>query len=273
MHYIHEKITGIDNTQADLYGYVLDNSPEIDMNRHRPAILILPGGGYEMTSDREAEPIAIQFAAAGYQAFVLRYSVYPSIYPTSLLQVADSLALIRRNTQIWHLNPDHVALMGFSAGGHLAATLATSSGNEAIREHARDNIQVKPNALLLGYPVITTGALTHQESINHLLGAQKTNNHLLDMLSIEKHVDSNTPPIFVWHTMPDDTVPVENTLSLIQACKKAGASIEAHLFPAGGHGLALGTEETAWGGQGPLVPAIQIWPHLAIDWLNRTFES
>ncbi|KFJ07475.1 alpha/beta hydrolase [Bifidobacterium tsurumiense] len=272
MQYIERNITGIDGAEARFVGYIIDNSSEIDLQRRRPAVLVVPGGGYEMTSDREAEPIALQFLAAGYQAFVLRYSVWPSTYPTALIEAAVAMSLIRDNAEEWHVDPEAIVVCGFSAGGHLAANLATSAGDEDIRANGFDPDAVRPNGLMLAYPVITSGPLAHRGSFDHLLADAASNEDALHKLSIEEHVDSKTPPVFVWHTMPDDCVPVENTLMLVSACKKAGVSVEAHLFPEGGHGLSLGTQETAWGGtEDNVVPTVQSWMNLAKDWIKRTF--
>lgn len=273
MRYFERTIAGIDGSEALLIGYCIDNSPEVDPNRRRPSVLVVPGGGYAMTSDREAEPIALKFVAAGYNAFVLRYSVAPSLYPTALVEAAEAMRLIRGHADEWHVNPGKVAVIGFSAGGHLAANLATTAGDDDLREHGYDPDAVRPNALMLAYPVVTSGPFAHRGSFEMLLGEREGNPEALEALSIEKHIDTKTPPVFVWHTMPDDCVPVENTLMLIQACKAADVSVEAHLFPEGGHGLALGTEETAWGGQGNIFPCIQVWPDLAADWLARTFSA
>ena len=164
-------------------------------------------------------------------------------------------------------------LLGFSAGGHLAANLATSVGDEDIREQGgMDPDAVRPNALMLSYPVITAGKYAHRGSFQCLLGDQAHNQALLDKFSIEKHIDAKTPPVFVWHTMTDDAVPVENTLMLIQACRAAGVSIEAHLFPEGSHGLSLANAETAGNGfYAHIVECVQCWPDLAEAWLRRLF--
>ena len=272
MQYIDQTITGIDGSEARFIGYVIDNSPEVDMDRRRPGVLVIPGGGYQMTSDREAEPIALKFVGAGYNAFMLRYSVAPSVYPTALIEAAAAMHLIREHADAWHTDPDRIAVLGFSAGGHLAANLATSAGDNDITKHGYDPDAVRPNALMLGYPVITAGPLAHRDSFDTLLGPDRQDDpQWLDALSIEKHIDAKTPPVFVWHTVTDDCVPMENTMLLVSACKAAGIGVEAHLFPEGGHGLALATEETAWGGKGNIFPCVQVWTQLAVDWLGHTF--
>lgn len=116
MRYFEDEISGIDGSTATFVGYCLDNSSEIDPNRKRPSVLVIPGGGYEMTSDREAEPIAMQFLAAGFNAFVLRYSVKPSIFPVALLEAAEAMRRIRTHADEWHCDADAIAAIGFSAG-------------------------------------------------------------------------------------------------------------------------------------------------------------
>lgn len=275
MQYFENTITGIDGSQAKFVGYCLDNSDEIDPNRTRPAVLVIPGGGYAMTSDREAEPIAMQFLAAGYQAFVLRYSTTPSVFPTALLEAAEAVKRIREHADEWRVDANAIVVCGFSAGGHLAANLATSACDDVMREHGYDPDAVRPNGLMLGYPVVTSGPLAHRGSFDNVLGDLRNDAAALDAVSIEKHVDAKTPPVFVWTTVTDNAVPFENTMMLIQACKDAGVSVEAHVFPQGHHGLALGTAETARGGENAgndIVECIQIWPKLAVEWMRRNFR-
>ncbi len=271
--YFEHKIPGIDDSTATFVGYCLDNSKEIDPDRRRPSVLVIPGGGYEMTSDREAEPIAMQFLAAGFNAFVLRYSVKPSVFPVALLEAAEAVRRMRAHAAEWHVDGDRIAVIGFSAGGHLAANLATSASDDVLAAHGYDPDAVRPNALMLAYPVITSGPLAHRGSFDALLGDRKADAEALEPVSIEKHIDAKTPPVFVWHTVPDDCVPYENTLMLIDARKKAGVSIEAHLFPSGGHGLALGTAETAWQGVNGIEECVQAWPKLAVAWMRRTLAQ
>ena len=273
MQYIEQTITGMDGTTARFIGYVPDNSPEVVPDRTRPTVLIVPGGGYEMTSDREGEPIALQFLAVDCNAFVLRYSCAPSVYPTALLEVAEAMRLILDNAEAWHVDPARIAVLGFSAGGHLAADFATSASNGVLRAHGYDPALLAPTALMLAYPVITSGEYRHDGSFRALLGNRYGDEDAMHEVSIEEHIDARTPPVFVWHTMPDDCVPVQNTLMLIEACRAAHVPVEAHLFPEGGHGLALATAQTAWQGVNGIEPGAQAWIGLALDWLTRTFAD
>ena len=172
-------------------GYCLDNSEEIVPDRVRPSVLVIPGGGYEMTSDREAEPIAMQFLAAGFNAFVLRYSVKPSVFPVALLEAADAMKMIREHAAEWHVDPEAIAVIGFSAGGHLAANLATSASDDVLAAHGYDPDAVRPNGLMLAYPVITSGPLAHRGSFDSLLGERRNDTETLESVSIADAVISD----------------------------------------------------------------------------------
>jgi acetyl esterase/lipase len=266
-------IHGSDGTEAQFNGYVIDNTPEVDMQRRRPAVLILPGGGYHFTSDREAEPIALKIISFGYQAFVLRYSCEPSVYPTALLEAAEAMRLIRENAEEWHVDPNAITVAGFSAGGHLAASLATGWNREPITDHEEfAHGQARPNGLYLGYPVITSGTFAHRGSFDLLLGEKRNDPALLERVSMEKQVSPETPPTFIWQTVTDEAVPIQNSLLFINALIEQGVSVEAHIFPHGQHGLGLGTEETR-AADGRVEESVQSWPELFHAWMRRTFPT
>lgn len=271
MQVFEENIPGIDGSQAKLVGYVIDNSPAIDAERRRPAVLVLPGGAYMMTADSEAEPVALRMIGYGYQAFVLRYSVAPSRYPVALLQTAEAMRRIRAHAMTWHVDARAVVIAGFSAGGHLAANLATGAGDDRLTAHGYSPDAVRPDGLMLGYPVITAGHFTHQRSIDALLGDASADRSALAALSMERHVNRRTPPTFIWHTVTDPDVPVQNSLMFISACVEHHVPVEAHLFPHGGHGLSLGTAETSWNGTEGIEECIQVWPELFARWMRRRF--
>lgn len=270
MHIPIRTIAGIDGTEAELTGYVIDRPSWREPAPARPTVLILPGGGYEMTSDREAEPIALKVLAMGYHAFVLRYSCAPSRYPVALVEAAEAMRLIRTHAGDWGVDPERIAVMGFSAGGHLATHLATQWNGVLPREHGFEAADIRPNALILSYPVISSGEYAHRGSFDALLGERRNDAAMLEAVSLERHVTADMPPTFVWHTVTDQLVPVENTLALVAAARRAGVPIEAHLFTSGPHGLSLGTEETAVGDVPP-EECVQIWPDLLNRWLARVF--
>ncbi|MCO6559297.1 MAG: alpha/beta hydrolase [Bifidobacterium sp.] len=273
MQYINMNIEGIDGSKADFSVYSIDNSEEMDPHRRRPTVLVIPGGGYEFTSDREAEPIALKILGAGYNAAILRYSCAPAVYPTALLEAADAMKLLRENADAWHIKPDAIIAAGFSAGGHLAGNLATTAGDETMRSHGYDPDAVRPNGLMLGYAVTTSGEYAHRDSFDKLLGYKgKDDVRLLEEVSIDKHIDAKTPPTFIWHTVTDELVPVEGAMMTFAAYVRAGVNVEAHFFPTGHHGLSLATADVAAAGDEQGVDVgVQQWMPLFIEWLKRNF--
>lgn len=249
--------------------YILDETLRPNTPRKRPAVLICPGGAYVTCSPREAEPIAIRFNAAGYHAFVINYSVEPSVFPTALEEVSNSLKLIRENAEKWNVDPDKIAVCGFSAGGHLTASIGTLwNTEETIKCADKSN---KPNALILSYPVITSGEKAHRGSFMHLLGAKKDDKKMLEYLSLENRVSKDTPPTFIWHTMEDSVVPVENSLMFANALKKNDIPFEMHIFTKGIHGLSTVDKETV--SRELLDPHTAKWLKLATEWLDDIFNT
>lgn len=250
---------------AALYLYLLDDSPEIAIHK-RPLIIICPGGGYEFTSDREAEIVALQFCAMGYHAAVLRYSTYPSLYPTSVLEVGKSVALVRENATEWFVDPEKIVVMGFSAGGHLAASYCTHWDRDFMTEGLNEEKEMlRPNAMILCYPVISSGVFAHQKSFKKLLGEEyeeKKAEH-----SLEFCVTENTPKAFIWHTCEDKGVPVQNSLLFVSALLEHKIPVEYHIFEKGMHGLALANRLTGTIGNGPECAAGE-WINLVRRWME-----
>ena len=240
--------------------------------RKRPAVVICPGGGYERCSDRESEPVAMQFAAMGYHAFVLEYSTAPSRFPTALLELAKALSYIRKRGDEWEIDQERIAVCGFSAGGHLAASLGVFWNREEIYGPVNEKPEnIRPDRLILCYPVISSGIYGHQDSFRNLLGDKYGSAADMDMASLEKQAGPHVPPVFMWHTDEDITVPAENSLLFAMALRKAGVSLEYHLFPHGRHGLSLATEDSAKpeeDGNVYVVPCCKQWILLVKEWLR-----
>ncbi len=272
MNIIKKDIT-VKGFTAKLTGYILDNFNEIDIDRKRSTILICPGGAYAWTSPREAEPIAMRFASHGFQCFVLDYSCSPTgaEYPVALSQALLSIKTIREHADEWHVDPEKIAICGFSAGGHLAANVSCDYNNsEALALIGAKTNEGKPNASVLCYPVISSGEYAHKDSIKNLLGS-KFSPEMEEYVSLEKRVTENNPPTFLWHTFEDGCVPVQNSLLFASALKEKNVPFELHIFPSGGHGLSLADPETnrEWGKH--LLEEIRQWPELASVFLKNLF--
>lgn len=256
--------------EAWMTTYFWEESQELYLGQVRPIILICPGGAYRMTSDREAEAVAVRLMSMGYHTAVLRYSVAPAVYPAALSQLAEAVSLLRRRSGEWLIDPDKILVMGFSAGGHLAASLGVFWNNRKITDQLAMKPEViRPNGMILCYPVILSGEAGHKESIKNLLGSQYEKRK--EEMSLEKQVSSDTPPTFIWHTFEDSTVLPANSLEFVQALVKAGVPAEYHLFPRGAHGSGLGTALTASADGRGIVPACESWSLLCEKWLNREF--
>ena len=259
---------------AKLTVYIQDASEKLAIET-RPLILICPGGGYAYTSDREAEPIALTFLAMGYHAAVLRYSCAPAKYPTALLELASSILLIRKNAKEWHVNPKKIVVQGCSAGGHLAACLGMFWDEDFLADKlgvsAKKHELLKPNGMILCYPVITSGEFAHKGSFQNLLG-EEPDEELMDKLSLEKQVTEKTPKAFIWGTLTDASVPMENSLLLVSAMRRANVSVEYHLYPRGAHGLALANKLTQASDGRCVQEECANWPGLAHTWLEKLFR-
>lgn len=271
--------------------------------RVRPIVIVCPGGAYAYTSDREADPVAMQFLAMGYNAAVLRYSCAPARYPDALIQLGRAHLYLRRHAEEFMIDPDAIYTIGFSAGGHLVCNYCERWTEDFIRQQLEYDIahgfakedphvdveELRPNGMMLGYPVITSGEYAHRGSFENLLGtvadheSEEKYNKLLDEVSLEKHVNKNVPPAFIWGTAEDGSVHPMNSVLLVEALMRENIPVEYHLFRKGGHGLSLGDERTvsAFGDSDPskdelsnlksgkeYVPSTSAWVSMAKTWIR-----
>jgi len=235
-------------------------------DRLRPAMLVIAGGGYAGVSAREKEPIAMKYLANGFNCFTLDYSVAPTAFPCQLIEGAMAMAYIRKNAKKLCVDNNYVSAIGFSAGGHLCAMLATLfNAPELYDTLGKDAEYCRPDAVVLSYPVITSGDKRHDGSIRNLSGGDES---LFDRLSLEKQVTKNSPPAFIWTTTTDACVPMENSMYMAMAYRENGVPFELHVFEEGKHGLSVAELETNIEN----VP-VQQWIPLSITWLkNRGFK-
>ena len=235
----------------------------------RPMVVICPGGGYNyVCADREGERIALNYNASGFHAAVLHYSIAPHRAPLALLEVAEAIKLVRSHAEEWQLIPENIAVCGFSAGGHLAASISTMWNEPSIFSKEDINSRIsRPDASILCYPVISGGEFAEKGSFSRLTG--QDGGDLWDFYSCEKRIDKDTPPAFLWHTVADGTVPVENSLLYAQALQKQGIEYEMHLYPRGMHGMSLVSDEYIW--SKPTFARDYMWMKLSVDFLNEQF--
>lgn len=215
----------------------------------RPAILVVPGGGYRMVSCTEGENVALEFYGRGYNAFVLTYTTnvfgHTPVKFQPMQDLSRAVLCLRKNAEKLHLVPHQLILCGFSAGAHLCGSLAVHFDAPELKENGEySDVSNRPDALLLSYPVITSSSYAHKETFLNLLG-ENAGKEELDYMSLEKQVTEKTPPVFLWHTVTDEQVPMENSLLFFNSLRSHNIPTELHLFASGKHGLSLANE--AWG--------------------------
>ena len=276
----------------------------------RPAMIVVPGGGYAFVSQTEAGIVAEKFYDFGYNAFVVTYTVNPLGKAPLLDQPARDLSrairIVRSCAEEWRIDPQRVAICGFSAGGHLCASVCVHFKD--YEDPAYPDVSNRPDAAILSYPVITSGEKAHRGSFDCLLG-KDASPEALHYASLETQVQPDTSPCFLWHTVTDDLVPVENSLYFSEALRANKVPYALHLFSAGQHGYALADDRWAAGDFGEwytmeqtrktveaakkgLVEApegflalvesfdsevfrpepneeVRIWPEIAVRWLNK----
>lgn len=266
---LHERIV-LPKTGVNLVTYFTNNDalegkyitgPMHDFDRKRPLVIVFPGGGYGRRSPREAEPVALRLLSLGIQAVVIEYSCFPALYPTALHEAAEAVAYCRAHAGEWHADPNKIAVLGFSAGGHAAGSIGI------LWERAEMGDSCRPDAMILCYPVISGGEFAHRGSFKHLLGDK--HDEMVDFVSLEKHVKENTPPTFLWHTWADETVPVENSLMLAWELRRKGVDCEMHIYHQGKHGLSLSNEECFPVGAPNMRQECQSWIDMAARWLKE----
>ena len=241
-----ERIVLNEERNVTLTAYIPDISEEMPNMKVKAGVLVFPGGGYSFCSDREAEPVAFEFMAKGYNVFILRYSLKEnSVFPTPLNDAVEALELIRTRAAEWHTNPEKIAVCGFSAGGHLAAALSTMS-------------EVKPDACILGYPCIV-------EEIGKILANP--------VPGLEKYVTAQTPPTFIASAADDDVVPIENSLEYARALGANKVPYEMHIFSHGGHGFSTSTSVVTIEERQDFVKNTKIWVEMCLIWLEDVFKD
>jgi len=238
-----EIITLSQERNVTLTAMIQDVGGEFRGVSQRPAVLVIPGGGYQFCSDREADPVAFPYLKAGYQAFILRYSVgEDAAWPRPLEDYEEAMEYILENADRWHVMPDKIAVIGFSAGGHLAGAAATMGRR-------------RPAAAILGYAV-----LRRETALE--LGK--------DMPGIPNHVDENTPPCFLFASRTDSVVPIQNTLDMMEALNRYHTSFECHIYAYGPHGFSTG-DHSVQSCETRIPARASGWAEDSVSWLKDLF--
>ncbi len=229
---------------------------QTDSRETRPAIIVCPGGGYQGLAPHEGGPVAEAFNALGYHAFVLMYTVRPENSLSPLLQLTHAVRFVRKNADRFGVNPNQIAVCGFSAGGHLCGSAGIHwKQADAI---AADPVSGRPDAMVLCYAVLSSAeGSVHEGTLENLMGPN-ADEDARRWFSLEQNVSSDTSPTFLWHTADDDVVPVSNSLFFANALGEAGIIYSLHVYPHGRHGLGLASED----------PDLSEWPRLAAQWMK-----
>lgn len=256
---------------AYLEAYLADKTEQYT----RKAILVMPGGGYWGVSAREGEPIALSFMAQGFNAFVLHYSVErEKIFPAQLIQASKAMKHIKDNAEEYGILKDEVFAVGFSAGGHLCASLGVMWDKKEIY----DEIDMpfgynKPKGIMLVYPVISgISEYAHKGSFQNLFATENPTEEQLKESSIELYVNSESSPAYIIHAANDIGVPVENSLILAAEYSKNKVPFEMHIYPRGDHGFALGNRITWSGNEEHIQEENATWIENAVKWSEKLDE-
>ena len=244
--------------------YLLSRTLKRDITR--PFVLVCPGGGYFFVNPREGESIALALNAVGINAAVLNYTTEEGTrYPTQLKEAAIAMDWIKSNAKNLDANPEFVYMMGFSAGGHLAASVATLWNKEKdIKE-----FNCRPRAVILAYAVTISGKFENKRTFDNLCGDDA---QLRNFTSLADKVDKDTPQFFIWHTYEDELVPVENAIEFSRALRKNDVPFEMHIYQKGPHALSLAKDFTADTDE-QINEHVSTWFSLATDWICQDFKK
>lgn len=240
-----------------------------------PAVIICPGGAYSFLSERESEPPAKEYFSAGYNVFVISYSVGKNASGfRPLAELSELILYIRKNSDELSVDENKIIVCGFSAGGHLAASSGTFFDDKKFISKLKNYISfdffdpetIRPNAMILCYPVILSDKYAHVESMENVSG-DKRGGEMYNYFDITKHVQKNTPPVFIWHTSEDKSVSVMNSLKLAESLAENQVPFELHVFPFGGHGMSVCTREVNTADE-----YNRRWVDMSIKWINKIFR-
>ncbi len=275
----YEKKICLNGHEAELQVNLWDNLPDFQTGKKRPLILVVPGGGYSRTSDREADPIAYSFLAMGYHTAILRYSVRPVSWPQQLEELAWSMQYLRSKAEDWFIDPEKIAVIGFSAGGSLTAELGVHWHEPWLAEAvgAPSPECIRPNLQMLIYAVLCSDNYPQISTVRKELPGECRISP--DSDAPVRYISSLTPPTFLVHALGDPTVSPDNALFFAEALRKNKIPLEFHLYQNGSHGFALANYVTNKPTKlipDPTLknrPGLQTWVEQAGLWLEGHFHT
>ena len=261
MQYFKHQITAGESA-VTLTCYLPDAAPRAYYTDNRPAVVVLPGGGYGMTYPGEGEPIALDSVARGFCGFVLDYSVYPARFPQALVEALTAIRFVREHAKEYGIDPAKIAICGFSAGGHLAACTGTLWNHACLKEYLENDREMyRPNAMFLAYPVINF--TSHKGSFLNLFSQneEELTPEILNLLNLEEQVSQETPPTFLWHTAADSTVTSKASLEFALALAEKKIPYEIRVWSGDRHGTGLGNHVTE-------PKSAPLMPHSCSSWVQ-----
>ena len=270
-----------------LDAYVIENSSQYRIGEKRPAVIVIPGGGFGFISDRESEPVALAYAAEGFHTFVLRYSIgEKALFPKPLLDTAKAVQTVREHADEWLVDTDRIVLEGTSAGGYLAVTEPALAETDIFKNvDGLDTSLIKPNAVVTGYPVLDFNYtfLDHfwskkdQErrekfyGVNQrVLGKDRPSQEKMDQYNALVHITENMVPVFAFATCSDEVVPALNTIHLIERLNRVNVPVEGHIFGWGPHAYSLANLALKRGDN--VNPHVATWFDQSVEWLHHTLD-
>lgn len=271
-------------SSAALTAYVQEVPLGIQVKLNRPAIIICPGGGYVGFNEKEMEPIALRFLSAGFQAFVLSYSIGLGIgrFPAPFIDAAKSVMIIRENAKQWGIDPNRICLCGFSTGGHVAATFAATWHEQYLAQALSvDNKWFQPNGLVLGYPLLDIDQFQIKNKernpkmyalleamFGSVYGTFYPSQENMREWGYKNRITSHMVPTFLWTTLEDDLIDLQESIDFIKELKENQISFEYHVFEKGAHGLSLGDQIVAnTQGKTDSIGNTNRWMELALNWI------
>ncbi len=265
MQYFKHEIK-VGEASVPLSCYLPDAAPRTYFPNNRPAIIVLPGGGYEMTYPGEGEPIALAYLARGFCAFVLDYSVYPARFPQALVEALQAIRFVREHAAEYGIDSDRIVVCGFSAGGHLAACTGTLWNHACLNAYLENERSIyRPNAMFLAYPVINIAS--HKGSYLNLFSKreEELTPEVEALLNLENQVTNGTPPTYIWHTKSDSTVPAKASLDFAEALAEKKIPYALRVWNGDRHGTGLGNYVTE-------PKSAPLDPHPCAAWVEESIE-